>query len=279
MASSCMALDSLRLLIGNNHESIFQEEIRSAIKSLLGYSNSPFHIHTTDTQDQYGTQKLILSLLLDITPESIDENAIPKPDNKRQTLLDTALLESCMGVQISPSSTFLLLECGANPTILSIANTVQDSLTPIHLVAGNCRGKNGRMKLNSLMGQNPDRDVRVVENASVSSRVREMLFGAISNANQNVLHLSLEKRNFCVALRLWEMQLQYDCEDGVKNRFSIGWDIKYATLLGEAAINSCSLELFQFAVGAIVTSSLMGMPTETSAIEKILAKLLFMGCR
>ena len=95
MASSCMALDSLRLLIGNNHESISQEEIRSAIKSLLGYSNSPFHIHTTDTQDQYDTQKLALSLLLDITPESKDETAIPKPDNIRQTILDTALLESC----------------------------------------------------------------------------------------------------------------------------------------------------------------------------------------
>ena len=63
----------------------------------------------------------------------------------------------------------------------------------------------------------------------------------LGNPNQNVLHLSLEKGNFCVALRLWEMQLQYYCEDGVKDRFSIGWDIKYATLLGEAAINSYSL--------------------------------------
>ena len=91
MASSCMALDSLRLLIGNNHESISQEEIRSAIKSLLGYSNSPFHIHTTYTQDQYGTQKLTLSLLLDITPESKDESAIPKPDNRRQTKIHNVL--------------------------------------------------------------------------------------------------------------------------------------------------------------------------------------------
>lgn len=134
----------------------------------------------------------------------------------------------------------------------------------IHLVAGNCRGKNGVMKVNSLLESNPFND---------ASKSRwEILFG--THTNNNPLHLSLRKRNFRVAIRLWEMQMQCSCDKETKHVFDSGWDIECATLLGEAAIDGSHIKLFQFAVNTIIASSSMGKPADKSIIEKALAKLL-----
>jgi len=275
MACCCGALDSIRLLVGDNCMLLSECEIVRAIQFLFEctmsnpYSDGASLDNSYDIKEENFREKNeVLSMLLNIDREFTDLQF----DIRRQMCLDRALIQACMGIQSVPYSTFLLIKYGADPNIKSIAKNVCGGLKPLHLVAGNCRGQNGVMKANYLLGTTLN-GCSSDETLSISlSRVKLTLTSKTADTSENALQISLRKRNFQVAMLLWEVQLKYICDDDSFQLLS--WEVKYATLLAEAALECMSIDLFRYAVDAITSSTSEGKPTKRSVIEKVLAKLL-----
>ncbi len=257
VACSCLARDSVKFMVG---KSLLQEhEIRHGIictfEDLGGRSD-------LDKKDYHATGRLIehqMEIIKAILENEHNEK-IP-----RQKILDRLLLESCtskMWTLYSPYATSMLVQLGADPNVTSISDEVYDALTPLHLVAGNCRGQGGTEKIVCLL---LDHDEKTGNDTARFQRAN--LFAVTSSSHQMPINIALEKRNWLVVGKLLEAM----GEEHIKR---IDWTLDEAILIAKSAIATVSAALFEQAIDLIIASSSGGGTLDCRSSEKSIGGLL-----
>jgi len=273
IAASCHAIDCLRLLIGDDLVALTEEEMRRSIKSSFEGVNE---------------DGVLLSLQILLGMEEQVANQVDNNDgicNKRQRVLDRLLMESCTRAswaQKAPHSTSILLRFGADPNIKSIASEVQNSLSPLHLVAGNYRGSSGVEKVDALflLGKRlGEKYISVALTDSILQQQPANIFVKTAIEKELPLHIALKKKNFSVAERLWNATMKNIQSKKFLTLQQEKWDIGMSTLLAEAAIECTSVGLFQTAVNFMVSNYYSSnedgsINNTTKSLERALGKLL-----
>jgi len=240
----------------NNHNSRYNE-------ILVGASTNPL-----DQDASYWNQKQIFSKLLqeldrldtqtttttttttttNNNNNKQDEDGYPK---SHQSFLDVLLLESC-STKLNwglPYALPMLLEYGANPKATSMANFVQQNLTPLHFVSSNIRGPDGILMIQYLLSKSSttcDDTYDVDDNSSY-------LYEKTTNGDTPI-DLSLKKRNFAVSEYLWKIEQQQPQPRSMTNGDEIVWrDVNICFLLGEASIQCKNLKMLQFAIDSMIS--------------------------
>ena len=248
VACSCCAIDSLGVILAEGFV-LSEEQIRSAIISTFEDFAGRALSKRDATIDQRLVEKQTATIVL------LLDKGLKGREGLRQRMLDRLLLESCSGkmwTTYSPYATEVFLNLGADPNVESISDEIQNSLKPLHLVAGNCRGRVGLEKLQWLLLHRG------------SSRRADL--HAVTALQDIPIHIALQKENFLVAEKLLEAM----GEDWLE----LNWNTKYAILICEVSIYCANGRLFKRAVNLLLSTA----PNEKKVVEKAIGGFLVSIC-
>ena len=248
VACSCCAIDSLGVILAEGFV-LSETQIRSAIISTFEDFAGRALSKRDATVDERLVEKQTATIVL------LLDNSLKGNKGLRQRMLDRLLLESCSGKMwtiYSPYATKVFLNLGADPNVESISDEIQNSLKPLHLVAGNCRGRIGLEKLQWLLLHNG------------SSRRADLL--AVTASQGIPIHIALQKENFLVAEKLLEAM----GEDWI----DLNWNTKSAILICEVSIHCANVSLFKRAVNLLISTA----PNEKKVLEKAIGGFLVSIC-
>jgi len=182
------------------------------------------------------------------------------PLQQRQRILDRLLVESCSGKMwavYSPHSTLLLLKCGSDPNIKSISHQINDGLTPLHFIAGNCRDSEGTEKVSCLLS-----DIHIQH-----PHERADLYARTRSNQQLAIEIALEKQNFLIVGKMLEVLGNEFIKKHIQR-------LDYATMIGRTAIHNASLTMFQYALYAIGNCCSRHDNLDSRELEKTIGQLL-----
>ena len=265
MVCSCFAMDSLKIIMGGEHY-LSEGQIRSAVISVfedLGSRSFSEKIVDADIGNRQLTSNQMATISI-VLQEGLRGGGIEEDvADLRQRVLDRLLVESCTGKMwtiYSPHATLVLLQLGADPNISSIVSEIHDALTPLHLIAGNCRGTDGIVKMQWLLYENVSRKFE-----------RANVFAMTKSSHEIPINVALRKKNFSVAGKLL---------DAMGEKWTkMQWSLEDAILIGQASIDNASVSLFKQAIGVIVSSASTGQSKtlDTRSVEKALGGLLILA--
>ena len=254
MTSYLLLVDEFDFLLTTYGYEISDDMIRLCVISVFQNILSRLD-HSSNIEDLFRKQESLLQYLLG------QNSKIPL--ERRQRILDRLLVESCSGKMwavYSPHSTGLLVKCGADPNIKSISQQINDELTPLHFVAGNCRDSDGIEKLSCLLN-----DVHIHH-----PHQKANLYATTRRSQKLAIELALEKQNFTVAGKI----LEELGDDFIQKHIQ---RLDHAVMIGRTAIHNASLPMLQDALVAIVNFCLHQDGTEDHELVKILGKFLILA--
>ena len=278
IACSCFATDVLKIMIGDGkrgHKILSDQDIANGIVSAfedLGQRSISENLEQNNARINVNTRRVIdqqISLINLVLGECLDIASCLERVSRRQRILDKLLTESCSGrawTLYSPHATLALLQLGADPNIESIVNLVNDSLRPLHFVAGNCRGSAGVEKVQWLLGHYQDtyeNETKKQENiescdAKILERKANLRATSIS-LNEMPIHIALRLRNYDVASKILD-------EMG-DTWLDLKWSFDNAVLIGQVSIETSNVKLFKQALTIITNSALRSITSSTTVLE------------
>lgn len=268
MASFCLASDSVQLLVANDFNLISEDEIKNSIICVFLNSND-------ESKDLTQNQLIIIQKLVGMNKDKDNQATNDDVLKKRQRVLDRLLIESCSKTawaQRAMYSTLALLRLGADSNTNSIADKIHDKLSPLHLVAGNYRGSHGVEKVECLLGTIGSA-LSLTKKSVEQSKAN--LFALTQVTNVTPLEIALEKRNFYVVKSLYDaMCITKDMD----KHCILDWNLERGMILGEAATECTSVELFRDAIDIMKQCSMKA--DEKDNIDKLgrsLGKLLVLA--
>ena len=281
IACSCSSTEVLEVMIGGGTHFLSEGQIRHGIISIfedLGGRSISGQDQKNDSCNQalVNKQMSLISLLLQECRSGNDNDNDLDQLHCRQRMLDRLLLESCTGKQwtmYSPNATQVLLHLGADPNVKSIATEIHDAITPLHLVAGNCRGTEGIDKLRWLLldeytDHHQTADSSSIGTSQVGKFEKANLFAMTTSSHEMPIHIALRKQNYRVA----EIILEAIGEKRVHVGFE--WSLEDAIIIGQVAVDRANVALFKQALQTIVSSASTAESIDTTKIERAIGGLL-----
>ena len=274
VACTSSSIEVIELMMNGERDCISEEQIRQGIISVfedLGRRSKTGEDRTNIWASEYilGQQRAKICAILQKFISESDTNEF----NLRQRILDRLLLESCTRKEWtihSPHSTLILLTLGADPNVASILSETYDSLTPLHLVAGNCRGDEGVKKVRWLLGQYSDNetmdDAFIFDKVGMERFEKANLFAMTESSRELPINIALRKQNFVVAAAL----LHSTGEKWMATK----WSHDDAILIGQLAIDQADITLLKQSLQIVVSSASSAEGATVRNIEKAVGGLL-----